>query len=153
MYTDYEIVCKVRTPPITTTPSHTYLGCPSTTDEYPCIQAAPLARAPALFRFRGIPRYTRARVHPGEHPPAPRQSIHEPVLGRGDRDPTRGPRALPQYRRGAPATPGSSRCCLICFRVSCVVTFWDRRAARSYARSCKIRSGTGPTGPEGVRRR
>ena len=27
---------------------------------------------------------------------------------------------------------------------------WDRRAARSYARSCKIRSGTGPSGSEGI---
>jgi hypothetical protein len=34
---------------------------------------------------------------------------------------------------------------------SCVIfTFGDRRAARSYVHSCKIRSGTGPTGPEVV---
>lgn len=39
----------------------------------------------------------------------------------------------------------------ILMTLSCVIfTFGDRRAARSYAHFCKIRSGTGPTGPEVV---
>ena len=77
-------------------------------DEHPRLQAAPLGRPPPLLRLRGLPGHPRARVDTREHPPAPGQGLHEPLLGRGHREPPRGPRAVPHYRRGTPAAPGAS---------------------------------------------
>jgi hypothetical protein len=50
MYTDYEIICKVRPtnvhPPTTLPRAKSYV-----LDKHPCLQAAPLSRAPTLFRL------------------------------------------------------------------------------------------------------
>jgi hypothetical protein len=80
MYTDYEIVCKVRKSRIYYT---LVIGLTTALypDEYPSIQTTALPRTQALLRFRSIPRHPRARVDTGEYPYAPWESVHESLFG------------------------------------------------------------------------